>query len=92
LSFTFLNQANLPARVRATAELVGTRGNCITGRTSEVTRVDPSVNAYNVIVNSWLITCVGSFTTTSMNVRLIDADADIPVSLTSYSGGYVFQQ
>ncbi|HEY6547446.1 MAG TPA: hypothetical protein VI589_06060 [Vicinamibacteria bacterium] len=90
LTFVFTYQANLPGRLRATAEMLGQQGNCITGRTSEDALVDPAVPTYTLVVNSWQITCQGGFTTTSMNVRLIDADAGIPVSLTSYSGGYNF--
>jgi hypothetical protein len=90
LIFALRFDAVLPARVRATAELLGPSGSCITGRTSEVTTVDPSLAGATLEVNSWLTTCQGGFTTTSMNVRLIDADAGVTVSLTSYAGGYNF--
>ena len=91
LSFVLRHDGSLPGKVAATAEMLGTQGSCITGRTSEVTVIDRTAAASTLVVNSWNIRCAGKFITTSMNVTLLDADAGIPVSLTSFSGGYVFQ-
>jgi hypothetical protein len=44
-----------------------------------------------VVVNSWNITCPASFITTTMSVRLVDADTNLALSVTSYTGGYIFQ-
>ena len=91
LTFVLRHDATLPGKVAATAEMVGAQGNCITGRTGEATVVDRAQAASTLVVNSWNIKCAGAFFTTSMNVTLLDADAGIPVSLTSFAGGYFFE-
>lgn len=89
LTFAFLNDASLPSRVHILVELLGPSGLCMTGN-SEIAVVDRSVTAYSLVVASWRITCPVGFTTLSLNARLVDADANIPISLTSFSGGYLF--
>jgi len=90
LTFVFNTEASLPGRVQAFAEMVGPQGSCITGH-SEITAVDRVTPTMTLDVNSWQITCPGVFITTIMNARLFDADANIPVSVTTYSGGYRFE-
>jgi len=89
LDFSFRYEASLPGRVKITVELLGPQGSCMQG-TSDPLAVDPAVSTMRLQVASWRVTCTGGFSTTSMNVRLVDADANIPVSLTSFRGGYVF--
>lgn len=91
LTFAFNTEASLPGRVQVFAEMVGLRGHCLTGH-SEIAAVDRTAATMMAVVNSWQIICQGGFTTTSMDVRLQGADANIPVSLTTYSGGYIFEQ
>jgi hypothetical protein len=90
LTFVFNTQPSLPGRLQVTAEMVGPSGSCIVGH-SEIAVVDRAASTMTFVVNSWGISCAGSFITTTMNVRLLDADANLPVSLTNYSGGYIFQ-
>jgi hypothetical protein len=70
-------------------EMQGTSGNCMEGR-SEVAQVDRGAASFTLVVNSWGISCATGFSTTSMTARLFDADANIPVSATTFSGGYIF--
>jgi hypothetical protein len=90
MSFVIINQANLPGRVLLRTEMLGPRGPCIEGR-SEPVAIDRSAQATTLVVNAFSIACIGPFDTTTMNVRLIDADANIPVSASLFSGGYHFQ-
>jgi hypothetical protein len=91
LTFVFNTEPSLPGRVQAFADLVTAQRSCLTGH-SDVAAVDRTAPNMILLVNSWQITCSGGFLTTTMNVRLVDADANIPVSVTTYSGGYTFLQ
>jgi hypothetical protein len=90
LAFTFLNNPRLPNRVQIRIEMLGSSGNCLNGA-SEVAEVNRAQSASVLTITSLHFTCALPFVTTSMNVRLFDADANVPVSLTSYSGGYRFE-
>lgn len=91
LNFVLRHDPTLPGHVSATVDLLGPQGTCMAGRTGEITAIDPAVAASTLIVSGWNVRCSGFFYTTSMNVTLLDADASIPVSITSFSGGFFFQ-
>jgi hypothetical protein len=89
LTFVFLNQPDLPGRVQVRIEMLGALGACPTG-TSEVIEIDRAAASFVATITAYSFSCPIPFHTTSMNVRLFDADANIPVSLTTYAGGYRF--
>jgi hypothetical protein len=89
LSFTFNNDSALPGRVMVVVDLFSPGSNCMIGR-SENADVRQSGPTIALVVNSWNITCAGGFITESMTARIVDADANVPVSATTYSGGYIF--
>ena len=91
LTFVLRQDATLPGHVSVTVDLLGPQGTCMMGRSGEITAIDPTIAAFTLSVSGWNVRCSGAFYTTSMNVTLLDADASIPVSVTSFSGGYFFQ-
>jgi hypothetical protein len=91
MAFTFLNSPALPSRVQIRMEMItAASGRCLNG-TSEILTVNRAIQASVLAITALHVTCALPFDTTAMNVRLFDADANIPVSLTSYAGGYRFE-
>ncbi|HVQ27930.1 MAG TPA: hypothetical protein VMV21_00005, partial [Vicinamibacteria bacterium] len=89
LTFVIRDLAAAPAHVQILVDMQGPQGACIAGH-SEVAAVERGSSVLVMDVAGWTIACPNGFTTTSMTTRLLDADAKVPVSATTYSGGYVF--
>ena len=89
LTFVVHDLASLPSHVQILVDMTGPSGACIVGH-SDPAAVDKSAASLALVVAGWTLSCASGFTTTSMTVRLQDADTKVAIAATTYSGGYVF--
>ena len=89
LTFVVNDLSSLPAHVQILVDMTGPGGACIVGH-SDVALVEKGAAMLGLDVAGWTLSCQSGFTSTSMTVRLQDADTKAVIAVTTYTGGYVF--